>query len=70
MKKLIESISHFCRIQLEIIKEREYRLHKELQDCAIQREFLTQVLQETGEKPVYSDEIVDRLLHTYRSKNK
>jgi hypothetical protein len=70
MKKLSESISYFCKIQLEIINTREHRLQKELQDCAIQREFLSQVLQETAGTPAKTDDIMDRLLHTYRSSNK
>tara|TARA_A100001515_G_scaffold103132_1_gene83743 strand:+ start:872 stop:1045 length:174 start_codon:yes stop_codon:yes gene_type:complete len=36
-----KSVLNFCLIQLEIIKEREMRVRKELLDCKIQKEFLT-----------------------------
>ena len=44
MKKLVATVRHFCLIQLEIIKDRKKRLQKELLDCTIQEEFLTETL--------------------------
>ena len=46
VKKVSRSIKKFCLIQLQIIANREIRLRKDLQDCMIQREFLTQILAE------------------------
>ena len=36
----------FCTIQIEILKEREEKLRREILDCKIQKEFLTEMLQE------------------------
>ena len=49
--KLIEQ---FCLIQLQVLADREMRLRKELQDCTIQREYLSIFLSEvsTPEKPI------------------
>jgi len=49
MKNPIESIQQFCLIQLEILKTRELRLRKEIEDCKIQKEFLSQILKDIGE---------------------
>lgn len=38
-------INTFCSIQLEILKEREISLRKEILDCKIQKEFLENMLQ-------------------------
>jgi FtsZ-binding cell division protein ZapB len=48
MKKSIESIRHFCLIQLEILKDREHRLRKEIENCKIQKEFLRHTLKDLG----------------------
>tara|TARA_B100000214_G_scaffold317245_1_gene251058 strand:- start:443 stop:622 length:180 start_codon:yes stop_codon:yes gene_type:complete len=37
-------IINFCNIQLQIMTEKENNLRKEILDCKIQREFLTEVL--------------------------
>ena len=37
-------IINFCNIQLQIMTEKENNLRKEMLDCKIQREFLTEVL--------------------------
>jgi len=34
----------FCQIQLAIVAERQERLRKDLLDCKIQNEFLTEIL--------------------------
>ena len=44
-----EQMKNFCMIQLQIKKEREMRLRKELLDCKIQHEFLTDFLNRTKE---------------------
>ena len=38
-------INTFCSIQLEILKEREISLRKEILECKIQKEFLENMLQ-------------------------
>jgi hypothetical protein len=70
MKNPIESIRHFCVIQLEILKTREHKLRKDIQDCHIQREFLSQVLQDIGEVDHYEGDIIGNLLDTTRSRKK
>lgn len=44
MKQKIDKMKQFCSIQLEILKDREAKLRKELLDCKIQKEFLTSAL--------------------------
>ncbi len=39
-------ILNFCTIQLEILKEREDKLRKDILDCKIQREFLLSTIQQ------------------------
>jgi len=39
-----EKIKHFCLVQLQIVKQRTERLRKEILDCKIQTEFLTDLL--------------------------
>tara|TARA_R110000824_G_scaffold363486_2_gene551485 strand:- start:341 stop:553 length:213 start_codon:yes stop_codon:yes gene_type:complete len=70
MKNPIESIRHFCVIQLEILKDREHKLRKEIQDCQIQREFLSQVLQDIGEVDQFEGDIIGDLLDTTRIRKK
>jgi len=70
MKNPIESIRHFCVIQLEILKTREHRLRKEIQDCQIQREFLSQLLKDIGEIDHAPGQPIHNLLDTIRSKKK
>ena len=67
MKSPLESMRHFCIIQMELLKEREYKLRKELLDCEIQREFLTSTLEDLGEFPSLEGDIVTNLLNTTRS---
>lgn len=38
-------IKNFCLIQLQIIRDRAERLRKEILDCKIQTEFLTDLLE-------------------------
>jgi len=64
MKKVHESIQHFCIIQLEILKEREVRLRKEIEDCTIQREFLHTILKDLGAKTPEIYNIINNLLDT------
>jgi|TARA_R110002074_G_scaffold299887_1_gene471303 FtsZ-binding cell division protein ZapB len=67
MRNPIDSVTQFCLIQLEILKTRESRLRKELQDCNIQREFLSQTLQDLGRKEPIEKDIVSNLMDTMRS---
>tara|TARA_Y100000034_G_scaffold119477_1_gene161324 strand:+ start:1311 stop:1529 length:219 start_codon:yes stop_codon:yes gene_type:complete len=70
MKKPIESIRHFCLVQLEILKDREYRLRKEIENCKIQKEFLQQILKDLGTPtPSETDKISSLLSITGISSN-
>jgi hypothetical protein len=42
-------IKNFCLIQLQIIRDRTERLRKEILDCKIQTEFLTDLLENLDE---------------------
>jgi hypothetical protein len=44
VKDRIESVRQFCLIQLQIMKNKKLNLIKEIQDCELQEEFLTQIL--------------------------
>ena len=52
MKKVLSSVRQFCLIQLQVLKDREQKLRKELLDCKIQSEYLTSVLEEVAESCV------------------
>ena len=41
---LSSKILDFCLIQLEIVKERERSLRKQILDCKIQQEFLESII--------------------------
>ena len=41
-----QKILDFCMIQLEIIKQRESNLRREILDCKIQTEFLIDLIEE------------------------
>ena len=43
-----QTLKQFCLIQMQILTDRESRLRKEILDCKIQQEYLTQVLMETS----------------------
>jgi|TARA_Y100000034_G_C6843265_1_gene381740 hypothetical protein len=43
-------IEHFCLIQMQVLSDREQRLRKDLQDCAIQREYLSHFLTQLHEE--------------------
>ena len=49
MKDPAESIRQFCLIQLEILKDREIRLRKDIAHCKMQKEFLAQILKDITE---------------------
>jgi len=40
----IKMMEQFCLIQLQVLSDRELRLRKDLQDCKIQREYLSHFL--------------------------
>jgi len=44
MKKKLDLIRQYCLIQMQVIADREGRLRREVQDCKLQREYLTQLL--------------------------
>ena len=48
MMEKIQAVRRFCFIQLQLLRDREDRLRKELQECRLQQEFLTQVALELG----------------------
>lgn len=48
MKKQLDLIRHFCYIQLQVLKDREVRLKKEIQDCLIHREFVKGIIEDLG----------------------
>jgi len=50
VKTKSHQIMEFCMIQLELLKEREFELRKQLLDCAIQREFLTKTIENLNEE--------------------
>ena len=50
MRKKVQAIKKFCLIQLQIVTDRETRIRKDLQDCLLQKEFLSQVLGELSDE--------------------
>ena len=70
MRDPFESIKNFCLIQMEILKDREYRLRKEIQDCKIQEEFLTNLLRDLGDVSRAESDIISNLLDTIGSPKK
>ncbi len=46
MNKISDSINQFCTIQLQILKDREDKLRKDILDCKIQREFLISIIEQ------------------------
>ena len=44
----VEAVLNFCIIQLQIVKEKEMKIRKELQDCKMQQEFLEQTIKSIG----------------------
>ena len=60
MKKELDLIKQFCYIQLQVLKDREVRLRKEIQECQIHKEFVNGIIEDliTAEPtpPVNSEE--------------
>jgi hypothetical protein len=50
MNKDEQRIFDFCRIQLQIMTDREEKLRKEILDCKIQTEFLTSIIESIAKK--------------------
>jgi hypothetical protein len=48
MKKQLDLVKKFCYIELQILKDRELRLRKEIQECHIQKEFINGIIEELG----------------------
>ena len=55
MKSKAEGIKQFCLIQLQVLATREERLRKEILDCKIQREYLSQMAIELDETLIKAD---------------
>jgi hypothetical protein len=70
MKPLNATVINFCLIQLEILKAKEVRLRKDLLDCNIQREFLTQTLKDLDAPRVTILESLPNLLDKLRREEK
>ena len=45
MKKELDLIKQFCYIQLQVLKDREIRLRKEIQEGLIQKEFISSIIE-------------------------
>ena len=46
MRRKLDLIRRYCLIQMQVIADREERLRREIQDCKLQGEYLTQLLVE------------------------
>jgi hypothetical protein len=55
---------------MEILKDREFKLRKEIEDCKIQKQFLDQLLRDLGKSNEIETDIVYNLLNTMRSTKK
>ena len=49
MKDKVDAVRRFTFIQMQVLKDRERRLRKEIQECLLQQEFLTQIAVELGD---------------------
>ena len=45
MKKGLDLIKQFCYIQLQVLKDREIRLRREIQEGIIQKEFISSIIE-------------------------
>ena len=70
MKTPIEMVIYFCTIQLEILKERELHLRKQIEENQIQREFLKHVLENTSGIESQPENIIENFLHINRRNTK
>ena len=50
----VKMMEQFCLIQMQVLTDREIRLRKELQDCKIQREYLSHFLAELHQEDTFS----------------
>ncbi len=50
----VKLMEQFCLIQMQVLTDREIRLRKELQDCKIQREYLSHFLNELHDEETFS----------------
>ena len=44
-----QKILQFCLIQLQILKDKEIKIRKELQECKLQKEFLNSIVNDIKE---------------------
>jgi len=56
MSDVSNSIRQFCLIQLQVLKDREQKLRKEILDCKIQCEYLTSILEDVVPASSKSDD--------------
>ena len=70
MKTPIETVRDFSIIQLELLKERQMKLRRDIQDCHLQEEFLLSTLRDLGNTSELEGDIITKLLNTYRSVHK
>lgn len=50
MDSVGEKVYQFCNIQIQVLKQREERLRKDLLDCKIQQEFLASLISDIAEE--------------------
>jgi hypothetical protein len=46
VKKQLDLMKQFCYIQVQVLKDREMRLRKEIQECQIQKEFVNGMIED------------------------
>ena len=59
MKKQLDLMKQFCYIQLQVLKDREVRLRKEIQECQIQKELVDGMIEDlanTLPAPAHTEE--------------
>ena len=55
MKKKLDLIRQYCLIQMQVIADRESRLRREIQDCKLQREYLTHLMVELDDDEAHKE---------------
>jgi len=46
MKTVEQKVLQFCLIQVQILKDKETKIRKDLQDCKMQVEFLNSIIED------------------------
>ena len=52
VKKQLDLMKQFCYIQVQVLKDREMRLRKEIQECQIQKEFVNGMIEDLANATV------------------